>query len=147
MVTFDPEKFNFRLIEDFRIDDKVIVYEYKNHQIINGKKDFTRINLYLTKDSEFVTMWFGLLEPMFTEFALASVEKPDGFDFGAQYNQDLFRGYISSHEIAACVLTALRVGEDPRYGQPQVLHAGADNRLRCDLVQDVPTSANAQDVK
>ena len=60
MKTFDPTKFNFVLLEDFRIPDDVSVYEFKNHSTVDGKRDFLRLNLYLTVDNKYVTIWFGL---------------------------------------------------------------------------------------
>ena len=134
MKTFDPTKFNFVLLEDFRIPDDVSVYEFKNHSTVDGKRDFLRLNLYLTVDSKYVTIWFGLLEPMFAEIELASAAKPDDFDFSS-YNEELFKGYVDSDEAAGCIFKALRVGESHRYAQPQVLSQGADNKLRCDLIQ------------
>ena len=134
MKTFDPTKFNFVLLEDFRIPDDVSVYEFKNHSTVDGKRDFLRLNLYLTVDSKYVTIWFGLLEPIFAETELVLAAKPDDFDFSS-YNEDLFKGYVDSDEAAGCIFKALRVGESHRYAQPQVLSQGADNKLRCDLIQ------------
>ncbi len=136
MKTFDPTKFNFVLLEDFRISGDVSVYEYKNHSAVDGKKDFLRLNLYLTVDTTYVTIWFGLLEPMFAEAALASAATPEGFDFSS-YHEDLFKGYVDSDEAAGYIFKALRVGESRQYAQPQVLSRGADNELRCDLIRAV----------
>ena len=143
MKTFDPTKFNFVLLEDFRIPGNVPVYEFKNHHAVDGKKDFLRLNLYLTVDSRYVTIWFGLLEPMFTEAALASAAKPEDFDFSS-YKEDLFKGYVDSDEVAVCIFKALRVGESHQYAQPQVLSQGADNELRCDLIQGVGIAPTPQ---
>jgi hypothetical protein len=133
MSPFDPTKFGFVLLQDFRIHGDVSVYELKNHPAVDGRKDFLRLNLYLTLDSAYVTIWFGLLEPLFTEATLASTTKPEDFDFSS-YNEDLFRGYIDSDEAARYIFRALRVGESDRYARPQVLSAGSDNRLRCDWI-------------
>jgi hypothetical protein len=134
MKNFDPTRFNFVLLEDFRIPGDVPVYEFKNHSTVNGKKDFLRLNLYLSVDREYVTIWFGLLEPMFAEIELASAAKHEDFDFSS-YNEDLFKGYVDSDEAAGYIFKALRVAESHRYAQPQVLSKGANNELRCDLMQ------------
>ena len=115
------------------------VYEYKNYPAVDGKQDFLRLNLYLTRDNNYQTIWHGLLEPIVTEAEcengrLASVVKPEDFDF-RDYNEDLFRGHIDSDEAAGYIFKALRVGEAHRQ-LPQVLSRGEDNALRCDLLQE-----------
>ncbi len=143
MKTFDPIKFNFILLEDFRIPGDVSVYEFKNHPTVDGKKDFLRLNLYLTVDNKYVTIWFGLLEPMFAETELASAATPEGFDFSS-YKEDLFKGYVDSDDAAGCIFKALRVGESHQHAQPQVLSQGAGNKLRCDLIQAVGIAPTPQ---
>jgi len=135
-AAFDPTKFNFVRLEKFQFPGGVAVYEYKNHPAVSGNGDFLRINLYLSMDGDYVTIWHGLLEPLATEVEfeggrMTSVAKPEGFDLG-NYTEQLFRGYIDSDEIAQCVFKALRVGE---YLLPQILSAGADHKLRCDAPQ------------
>lgn len=140
MTAFDPTRFQFVQLEDFRIPGDVRVYEYKNHPAVDGKGDFLRLNLYLTMDKSYVTIWHGLLEPIFTEAEcengrLASIVKPEDFDFST-YNEDLFRGYIDSDEAAGYIFRALRVGESRQYLGPQMLSRGADNTLRGDLLPE-----------
>jgi hypothetical protein len=141
-MTFDPTPFGFVLLRDFQIADSVRVYEYKNHPAVDGTKDFLRLNLYLTMDDTYVTIWYGLLEPLFaeTEFAkgrLASVTKPADMDFMHAYNEDLFRGDIDSAETAKHIFKALRVGKHGRYAVPQMLTGGKDNTLTCDLMEKI----------
>jgi hypothetical protein len=148
MATFDPTKFNFVLLEGFRFPGEVLVYEYKNHPAVSGKTDFLRMNLYLAMDDNYVTIWRGLLEPIATEAErengrLASATKPADFDFG-NYNEDLFRGYIDSDAAAGYIFKALRVGESSRYLLPQILSRGANNTLRCDLLQSADTVRASQ---
>jgi hypothetical protein len=64
---FDPTDFNFILLQDFRIPGDVSVYELQNHRIVDGRKDFLRLNVYLTKDHNYVTIWRGLLDLLLTE--------------------------------------------------------------------------------
>ena len=140
MYTFEPEHFNFTLLHDFRFPGPVAAYELANHPAVTGSKDFLRLNLYLTKDGNYVTIWFGLLEPIGTEMELttgilASVIRPADLGFVHEaYNQELFKGYIDSDDAASHVFRALRVGD--RFRCPQVLHAGADNELRCDYLSE-----------
>jgi hypothetical protein len=142
MSPFDPTQFGFVLLRDFQVAGQVPVYEFNNHPVVEGSKDFLRLNLYLTKDGDHVTIWYGLLEPMFaeaelTEGRLAMVEKPADLDILNSYNEPLFRGHIDSADAAACIFKALRVARTGRYALPQVLTAGTDNRLRCDWIQEV----------
>lgn len=139
---FDPTQFGFVELRDFRIGDTVPVYEYKNHRAVDGTKDFLRLNLYFTRDGAYVTIWYGLLEPLFaeaefTEGRLASVAKPAEMDFMHSYNEDLFRGDIDSAETAKHVFKALRVGKAGRYAVPQMLIAGRDNTLTCELMEKI----------
>jgi hypothetical protein len=141
-MTFDPTQFGFVQLRDFKIADSVPVYEYKNHPAVDGIKDFLRLNLYLTRDGAYVTIWHGLLEPLFAEaeFAegrLASVSKPADMDFMNSYNEPLFRGYIDSADTAEHIFKALRVSKFGRYAAPQMLLAGKDNTLTCDLMKKI----------
>jgi hypothetical protein len=118
----------------------VSVYELQNHPIVDGRKDFLRLNVYLTKDHNYVTIWKGLLDLLGTEAEfesgqMASVKLPDDFDFHS-YNEDLFRGYIDSTETAKHILKALRIGGDHTPSLPQALSAGHDRKLRCDRIGD-----------
>jgi hypothetical protein len=131
MVCFDPTSFNFVKLRDFEFPGKVAVYEYANHPAVDGNEDFARINAYLSKDGEYVTVWRGLLEPLFVESRLGFVALPDEFDFDGSYREDLFRGYIESPEAATHILKALRLDDVP----PQVLSAGADGKLQCDPIE------------
>ena len=141
-MTFDPTQFGFVQLHDFRIADSVPVYEYKNHPLVDGSRDFLRLNLYLTLDGTYVTIWHGLLEPLFTEgeFAdgrLASVVRPTNMDFIHSYNEDLFRGDIDSAETAQHIFKALRVGSGGRYALPEMLTGGKDNTLTCRVLEKI----------
>ncbi len=142
MEPFEPAHFNFVLLRSFRIPGGVAVYEYKNHPAIDGAHDFLRLNLYLSKDGTFVMIWHGLLEPIgaeaeLREGRLASAQIPANLDFHASYNLDLFRGHIDSADAAVYIFKALRIGaEGTRYARPQVLHAGTDNSLHCDVMSN-----------
>jgi hypothetical protein len=129
MTTFDPSAFNFVRLMDFEFSSGVSVYEYANHVLVDGKADYLRINAYLSKDGDFVTVWRGLLEPLFAESHLGFVEVPDGFDFRESYTEELFKGCIDSVEAARHIIKALRLDGAP----PQVLGTGVDGKLQCEL--------------
>ncbi len=139
MTSFDPTQFGFVRLRDFQVAGSVPAYEYKNHPAVDGTKDFLRLNLYLTRDGNYVTIWHGLLEPLFaeiefTEGRLASVARPADMDLGRTYNEDLFRGHIDSTETAEHIFKALRIGVDRRYAFPEVL-SGKDNKLACGAME------------
>jgi hypothetical protein len=130
MTRFDPGSFNFVRLLDFKFPGGVSVYEYANHARVDGKADFLRINTYLSRDRDFVTIWRGLLEPLFTESCLGLVDVPDGFDFRESYTEELFKGWIDSAETARHVVNALRLDGEP----PLVLSTGPDGKLQCDAI-------------
>jgi hypothetical protein len=131
MSPFDPTASGFVRLRSFEFPGGVAVYEYANDAIVDGNPDFLRINAYLSQDGDFVTVWRGLLEPLFAESRLGFVNLPVDFDFHRNYREELFRGYIESQEAAGHVIKALRVDSAP----PQVLSTGTDGKLRCDVVE------------
>jgi hypothetical protein len=137
MLTFDPIAFDFIELRNFRLGGAVPVYEYRNHPAVDGDKNFLRLNVYLSKDGEFVTIWHGLLDFVFAEAQMAEdqlafAERPDDFEsLLSSYNEHLFRGYIDSDVTAQYVFKALRI-DGVRYASPSELSVGSDNKLRCD---------------
>jgi hypothetical protein len=136
MEGFDPTQFGFVLLKGFQFPGGVYVYEYGNHPTVDGVPDFLRLNLFLSKDGSYVTIWNGLLEPIATEAKLANVRTPkEGFDLHSLYDELLFKGNVDSAETATHVLNALRIGQRGHYALPQVLSVTAGNMIRCDLLQ------------
>jgi hypothetical protein len=138
---FDATDFGFALLRTFQFPGGIHVYEYNGHPVVDGKPDFLRLNLYLSRDGNYVTIWNGLLDDVFTEAEfdhgrMASVKLPEGFDF-ATYDESLFRGYIDSREAAEHIFRALRIGEEFGERTPQVLHGGGDSTLHCDSIGEV----------
>jgi hypothetical protein len=131
MNSWDPSASGFVRLRSFEFPGGVAVYEFANDAVVEGDPDFRRINAYLSKDGDFVTVWRGLLEPLFAESHLGFVDLPDDFEFHENYTEELFRGYIESQEAARHVLKALRLDAVA----PQVLSSGTDGKLRCDLIE------------
>ena len=132
MDPFDPIASGFVKLRSFEFPGGVAVYEYANNAAVDGSPDFLRINAYLSKDGDFVTVWRGLLEPLFAESRLGFVDLPDDFEFHENFTEELFRGYIESQEAARHVIKALRLDATPA----QVLSTGTDGKLRCDLIEN-----------
>ena len=131
MHPFDPTASGFVRLLGFEFPGGVPVYEHGNDAVVDGSPDFLRINAYLSKDGDFVTVWRGLLEPLFAESQLGFVDLQDDFDFHETYTEELFRGYIEAQEAARHVIKALRLDSTP----VQVLSTGTDGKLRCDLIE------------
>ena len=135
MDVFDPTTFNFLPLRNFQFPGGVSVFEYKNHAAVEGESDFLRLNLYLSKDGDYVTVWFGLLEPLFTESKMESATVPDDFDFRDAYNEELFKGHIISNETARHILHALRIGTSHTYAAPHILTIDSKETLRCEVMR------------
>jgi hypothetical protein len=84
---FDPINHGFFVLEGHQPPWKVRYSEFQNRPCVNGTHDYHRLNLYLTQDGEFVTVWFGSLDPMAIEtlFLNNGVESVD-------YDEPFFRG-------------------------------------------------------
>jgi hypothetical protein len=133
MVPFNPEDFGFVRLRDFQFPASVDVHEYCNHAAVDGLHDFLRLNLYLSKDGDFVTIWSGLLEPMFAEASFDLPELLKKIDFEHTYCKSLFRGRIEDGEDARVILKAVGVGSR-EHSMPQVLR-GAPHDLRCEVLE------------
>jgi hypothetical protein len=139
-MTFDPTRLGFIRLQDFELPDGVAVFEYGNHPIVSGAKDFLRLNLYLSLGGSYTTIWFGLLEPVFAEAKLEGIQQPEQqgalADLVHSYNEPLFSGYIDSADAAAVIFRALRVDADGRYSVPQELRIGEDGAFGCYVIED-----------
>lgn len=124
-MPFEPTAHGFKVLD--RTLQSVRFYELDNNPRVNGKTDFLRLNVYLSRDGEFVTVWYGLFDPIIAEAKLQSVRMPDDMHLHESYDEPLFRGYISSDDDARVIFSALRIS---RYA-PNMLSADADNKLQC----------------
>ena len=131
MSDFDPERLGF-----VRIDwapSGVAHYEYRDHDVVDGRTDVMRLNIYMTRDSSFTCIWNGLIEPTMTQ-AMFELPSPAGdhLDFNHMYCEHLFRGYIETNEEATVILRAVRI-EEAAKSLPMVLR-GAPHDLRCEAL-------------
>ena len=104
-------------------------YELKNHASITEEPDFTRINIYLCMDSNFVNIWHGFVESLFVESALEkkglTISKE--LDVDEAYTTKLFRGYIENDSELEVILKTTRINEF----SPSILTGDGQNRLCC----------------
>lgn len=107
---FNPEDFGFFLRKDYQLPWSVLHYE-KDHESIDKtqEKDWSRLNLFLSKDGNFVNVWYGVIEAAFADDIYS---KAYGFNW-SDHNRDetLFRGYINSKFEAEIILKAIQVRE------------------------------------
>ena len=130
-VGFNPCDYGFKRLD---ISHQGLTFFERDLNIEPRRKpDFLRLNIYLTQDGPFVTIWSGLFDPALSEGVLP-VSLPDGFDFRETYNQDLFRGYIETDAAASVVLKSLRLEKYP----PNILEADSDGRLVCSTLAWTP---------
>lgn len=128
-MTFDPAQHGFFKL-DFAFPGGVAIYELDLQGIDQSKHDTMRLNCYLSQDSDFVTVWYGLLDAHMTEISLGFADDPT-FDFNEQYEETLFRGYISNNETGTIILAALRLEQKT----PNILVVPTKGRLECHLLK------------
>ncbi len=131
-MTFAPQKHGFVRLVDFKIGGMIDAFEYGNHAVVDGKVEVLRLNIYLSCDGAFVTIWIGLIEPMIAEARFELPGAAGALDFQQIYSETLFRGYLETDADAAVVLRALRI-DAASMDLPQVL-LGAPRDLRCERV-------------
>lgn len=125
MTSFDPTQHGFKKL-DHEFEGGLALYELILDGIDQSAHDQMRINVYLTQDGEYVTIWSGLIDSYMIELNLRAYV-PDDFSFKEQYDRDLFRGYIEDDEAGAIILKALRVEKQ----SPNVLTISDEGKLEC----------------
>ena len=107
-VGFNPCDYGFKRLDISH--QGLTFFERELNMEPKTKPDFLRLNIYLSQDGAFVTIWSGLFDPAPSEGVLP-VNLPPDFDFREMYNQDLFRGYIETDAEANVIFKALRFGD------------------------------------
>ena len=109
MKKFDPLEFGF--VKLGLQNGSLCFYEYKSGDFCDGTMDRHRINIYLSQDGDFVTVWHGLFDPAFidqTHLDLLDRLGLGDFDLSANYNTQLLRAYIEDNKQADTILKSLR---------------------------------------
>ena len=114
MVPFNPEDFGFFLRTESLYPPEVAYYEYDHPSIDkNIKKDWKRLNYFMSKDSDYVTLWYG---PIDIILASSLYEEEFGFELSMeQHHEYHFRGYIQTNQEAEVILKALKIKAFPQY--------------------------------
>ncbi|MEK6232661.1 MAG: hypothetical protein N2A42_12500 [Luteolibacter sp.] len=122
-MPFDPLTHNFTLLPTHDPAPGVKFYELKTHPSVTGETDHHRLNIYLSHDKDFVTIWWGALESTFLFSLFGDIEPPD-------YNEPLFRGYIETDQEASIILKSLHLTS---YA-PNKIEKTEDGKIICSLL-------------
>ena len=93
MAPFEPERFGF-----LRIDyapSGVAFYEYRCHDAVDGRTDFLRLNIYMSRDGDFTCISSGLIEPLMSELMFELPPPAETPNFGDLYCETLFKQQFS----------------------------------------------------
>jgi hypothetical protein len=110
--TFNPLDFGFDKLD--LQHGSLRFYEYRSGDFCDGKVNPHRINVYLTQDGDFVTVWDGLFDTAFVSQAFHDLIGKVGLgdvDFFATYHTPLFRDISRPRmrrrlSLRRCALTA-----------------------------------------
>jgi hypothetical protein len=111
---FSPEAFGFFKRREELSPTEVEYYECDHSSIDKSiENDWKRLNYFLSKDGDYVTIWYGPIDIILASIAY---EKEFGFELTVeQHMDDRFKGYIRTNEEAAIILRALRIKPFPQY--------------------------------
>lgn len=121
---FDPLKFGFNRVN--MNPPGYTVYEKDLGDLTKENPDFLRLNIFLSQDGDFVTVWAGLFDAAFAEGRL-EFENSHLINFHEQYHETRFRGYIKDNKTATIILKTLML--DNYY--PSKLELDEEGRLCC----------------
>ena len=141
MKNFNPQDFGFVKID--KAYKSLNFYEYNSGGFCDGTIDPHRLNVYLTQDGDFVTVWHGLFDPAFVDQAFHDlIERTDReqFDLTANYHTQFFRGHIETKEQADVILASLRYEKMV----PSVIYIHEDGYIACDAL---PSNAEQETSK
>jgi hypothetical protein len=122
-MPFDPLTHNFTLLPTHDPAPGVKFYELRTHPSVTGETDYHRLNIYLSQDGDFVTIWWGALDSLLLVSLFGDIDPPD-------YEQPLFRGYIQADQEASIILNSLRLTS---YAPNKIQKTG-DGKIICSLL-------------
>ncbi len=99
--SFDPLDYDFVLLPKLQ-QQTLDFYELKSHSGAEGMHDFSRVNVYLCKDGNWVHIWYGAVDSIGMDIFF----EKNGVDF-EHHEERLFRGYIITKDEANVILPAL----------------------------------------
>jgi len=124
-AAFEPERHSFRKL-DLNGPGGMQWFELHRPDLIMDGRDVLRLNVYLTRDVDFTTIWYGLIDPLIAEARLGIGDDRD-LDLAQLYETILFRGDIGDASFGASVLKAIRVTRMA----PALLQLSDEHGLEC----------------
>lgn len=122
---FEPERHSFRKL-DLSGPGGMQWFELRYPDLIMKGRDPLRLNVYLTRDGDFTTIWYGLIDPLIAEARLG-MDDDQGIDLAQLYETILFRGDIGDDSFGASVIEAIRVTRMA----PAILRMSDEHGLMC----------------
>ena len=121
---FAPERHAFRKLD---LDGPGCMQWFELHHpdLVMGGRDALRLNVFLTRDGDFTTIWYGLIDPLIAAEKLGIADK--GMDLAQLYETILFRGDIGDDSFGARVLMSIRVTRM----EPAILIISDEYGLEC----------------
>lgn len=104
---FEPERHGFRKMRRAGPAD-LKWYERHFDGFDDGGNESLRVNVYLTRDGSFTTIWYGVLDPFLTELTLGIKDHP-ALNLSEIYEEVLFRGDIEEDVFGEKLLKAIRL--------------------------------------
>jgi hypothetical protein len=101
-------------------------FELHRPDLVMEGRDPLRLNVYLTRDGDFTTIWYGLIDPIIAEAKLG-MDDDRGMDLAQLYETILFRGDIGNDIFGVSILEAVRVTRMV----PAVLRMSDEHGLEC----------------
>ena len=122
---FKPEQHSFRKL-DLDGPGGIQWFELHHPGLFMDGRDVLRLNVYLTRDGDFTTIWYGLIDPLIAEAKLG-IDGDRDLDLAQLYETILFRGDIENDAFGARVLKAVRVTRMA----PAIIRMSDENGLEC----------------
>ncbi|SDY85549.1 hypothetical protein [Citreimonas salinaria] len=122
---FTPERHAFRKL-DLDGPGGMQWFELHHPDFVMEGRDPLRLNVYLTRDGDFTTIWYGLIDPLIAEAKLG-MDDDRGMELAQLYETILFRGDIGDDAFGASVLKATRVTRMA----PAILRMSDEHGLEC----------------
>lgn len=108
MLPFTPQELGYFLRPEKIYPGDIKVYELDHIDIDKSiLKDWKRINVYLSQDGDYITIWTGPIDLIAASFVY---EKEYGFELSTeQHVEYYFRGYIRTREEGRIIWNALHL--------------------------------------
>ena len=122
---FNPEKHEFRKL-DMDGPGDLVWFEKCFPGLGEAGYDPLRLNVYLTRDHDYTTIWLGFIDSAIAEMKLGFFDDPS-INFSEMYELTYFRGDIQDDAFGQHVLKAIRIERVV----PNALRLNDNKQLEC----------------